>query len=308
MVDVNGDTDLTSLWTNARDYLDRRYGRLKLLKELHQGPPIPCSSYEELASLLDQKYEEKSLAKKFRTRPSFEPLILQTFSNTWGGTRHRRHIVMSSTMREAVYAVSDNNKEQDVLNAYNKLISLVSFGKQDTLTAAETQLVKLLHNNPVNLVLDNGPWNTAIGMLATKVRQTLSQDPNQNWQKYKADPEAFLQSQVGGFQSSLQSNIMAFWIDYAKKNPPQDGDDLQELLISIQDNAAFDILSQESLLKSLYSKNADKKKTLENLMKSYALFEQAQADKSLPLLQQACELFIGVGVNDSPVSYASFFQ
>ena len=301
-VDVQGDRDLVSLWTEAREYLDTRHGRLKLLTQWVNDTSLNLiyPSYEALADALESTIQSERMKKYWRKRPAFTTAINRYFSGTWGGTRHRRHIVMSSVMREAVYAVTDASQGNAVFLAYNALIAMVEPKLQAAnVEAAETRLVEVLHNNPANLVLDTGSWNTAIGVFAHNVRTALQNDIKTLLQSYKANPQQFFASLAKGLQVDLQKELAQFWYEYAKSNPPQDVAEFQELLYDMFDNAAVDLLSRQQVLQ---------KDWMKPLLGCHVGFEQAYTTGNLTTLTNVCQTFIQMGLNYTPLRYPAVFK
>lgn len=296
-VNVSGETDAGNLWANVRDLVDRTWGRKKKLYDwAGDGAARNFGSLEDLADSLDKEFGPKT--GKGRVRPDFTPKITSHFNQTWGGKRHRRHVVMSSAMRNAVYAVTDKHGTTDaqgLLNLYKGLVAEAHFPKvPTTLEEAETALVIALHNNPANLVLDEGSWNSAIGALATNVRKELqTTDFPGLFAEFTGGPDAFLDDLVGGFQPHIQQKIVNIWKEYVSQNPITDEQKLRNLLYQIYDNAAADIMTKQKL-----PKEGPK------LLGSHVGFEQAAASGDPATLEKVCKEFIGIG-NSTTFNYAN---
>lgn len=295
-VDVNGVSDFNTLWANVRDRVERTWGRKKKLHQwVNDATPRGIPSYDDLADSLDKEF--KARIGKARVRPNFTPKIISYFDETWGGRRHRRHVVMSSVMRDAVYSVTDKNEASDpqaLLDLYKSLVAQAEFPRVPaTLQEAETALVTVLHNNPANLVLDIGNWNSAIGALANNVRKEL-RSPNfsEVFEEFSVDSESFLDDLVGGFQPDRQREVMDFWKTYAMKNPITTEAGLRDFLEQIYDNAATDILSNKKL-----------PPTGAALINCHVPFEQATSTGDPNVLERVCREFIGLG-KISPLKYA----
>jgi hypothetical protein len=258
VVDVNGEKDPAKLWAGVRGLVEKVYKRKKTLLEWSAKPANQLNKeykkYQELADALDQANQSK--ASRGRKRPDWAPGIVTTFSKTWGGKRHRRHIVMSSLMRDAVYAVTDkakdidNQNEAEALKIYNSIIEVVGRQAKDDLDAAEEDLVYVLHNNPANLVLDSGDENSAIGALSHNVDKLLRMDDKElggEFDLFKKDNGAYLALLAKGFNTEIQKAILS---TIAKSFPmPSSLEEFRELLEMIYDNTALDVLTHQALPK-----------------------------------------------------------
>jgi len=299
-VEVDGDTDKTSLWTNARSYVKSKYGRLKILNAWYGDKTTrKYATYDELAQALDDEYaSQKGGGSSGRGRPAFAENIKTWLNKTWGGKRHRRHIVMSSVMREAVYRVTDaykNNKKYDLGSLYQQLAGLSGIKTIADLDTAESTLVYVLHNNPANLVLDLGDWNSAIGSFAHNTNTLLSKGIDSVWSEYNKskNAKAFLDKvkMAKGFKIQLQKELVAFWAQYIEKNPPSDKEELQTILEDMYDNAAVDLLSKEE---------HPAKEIMPYLLQCHAEFVSATTPEELAAV---CKNFIGLGVKYKEFSY-----
>jgi hypothetical protein len=108
-----------------------------------------------------------------RGRPEWDG-FWKSINTNW---LHRRHIVMSSVMRNAVYAVTDKvnaiaaapgkAKARDALAA--TYVQLAGSGDAKNLEVSEAALVSRLHNHKLNIFIGEGSWNSAIGGLSHSV-------------------------------------------------------------------------------------------------------------------------------------------
>lgn len=162
------ESHLDSVWGVVASLLsDRglsRYGRRKKLTEhLKKGDTLGPMNLEEYVEHL---IEETPIRKEQgRERPDWDPFWKSV--ETKG--LHRRHVVISSVMRDAVYAVTDkikkgkNGTQKDNLKEmYTKHSSVAATSLED----AEAALVSKLHNHKLNIFIGEGSWNSAIGGLA----------------------------------------------------------------------------------------------------------------------------------------------
>lgn len=249
VVDVGGERDPLTLWANVKDLVEKVYRRKKTLLAWCEDAGVqPFGTYQELADALD--FANQSKASMGRTRPGWAPGISKFYDKTWGGKRHRRHIIMSSLMRDAVYAVTDaNSADPDRLIAiYNEIVSAAGFTPGGNLGQAEAALVYVLHNNPANLVLDNGPENSAIGGLAHNVDGYLQKDDGAlavDFATYQTDQAAFLRSLAHGFEPGLQAKIMGTIIDHFPR--PAIFEEFRDFLEMIYDNNAFDLMTKQDM-------------------------------------------------------------
>ena len=265
----------------------------------YDGRAKDYASPEDLAVALDTAH----LAKTGRQRPAFTQAIIDHYSNTHGGKRHRRHIVMSSAMRRSVYSVTDNwnGTPDELLQRYNALINRAGL-KVDhrTPAAAEQELVRVLHNNPANLILDDGPWNSAIGSLANNARDVLRANPADFLQAFslcKSDPEAYLGTLVHGFQPHIQRKVInEVWIPYAKANPPQDADEFRRMMELIYDNPAVDLMTRHTLTSQQIQ-----------FLKMHARFDTAELKGDMDLLEAVARDFIDVGNAYAPLPYPNIW-
>lgn len=244
-VDLNGETDPTEIWKQVGPLVTTRYRRKQtLFAWAGDGDTRDYTSAQDLADDLD--LANRKGGKMGRNRPDWAPNLTTVFNQTHGGTWHRRHIIMSSHMRAAVYAVTDANDASEVLVAYNKLTGLLGITASDV-AQAEANLVYLLHNNPANLVIDQGDWNSGIGAYAHNIDQALKGDLDALFTEYQTNGVAFLSRFVKGFQPAIQEQIGSFWVQYLKSNPAKDKEELTDVLTMMYDNAAVDIMSTQSM-------------------------------------------------------------
>lgn len=289
VVDVNGENDPNILWANVKGLVEKVYRRRKTLFEWAAEDRIyVANDYEELAEELDKANQSK--ASLGRVRPDWTPKIKKHFSDTWGGKRHRRHIIMSSLMRDAVYAVSDNTKidDREKIIKYNQILSMVGFSAGGTLQQAESNLVYVLHNNPANLVLDSGPENSAIGSLAHNFNEILKKDDeglNIHFLNFKKNPGEFFDSVVHGFQPGVQAGI----IDIIKTFPlPENLADFRDFIEMLYDNMAVDLLTKVKLPSQAPA-----------LLNLHIGFVNAQ-DGNLETLFEVASKFVHVGLQNKP--------
>ncbi|HEY9651021.1 MAG TPA: hypothetical protein V6C95_10190, partial [Coleofasciculaceae cyanobacterium] len=251
VVDVGGEQNPTVLWKNVQGLVEKVYRRKKTLFEWSEMPPpvMAFTDYPSLAIELDKANQSK--ASQGRSRPDWTPKIKDYYDKTWGGKRHRRHIIMSSLMRDAVYAVTDNPlyTNQEKLAVYNEIIATAGFAAYDKtdLNQAESALVYVLHNNPANLVIDSGAENSAIGSLAHNFNTYLEKDEQaltKDLAIFKQNPIGFLDAMVSGFQPQVQQQI----VDIIKNFPmPTNVGEFREYLEMIYDNTAVDVMTNEKL-------------------------------------------------------------
>jgi hypothetical protein len=253
VVDVKGEQDAGVLWDKVKGKVKSVYRRKKTLEEWAAlpGPAKTFPDYDALALALDNANQSK--ASKGRTRPGWAPGITNYFDKTYGGTHHRRHLVMSSLMRDAVYAVSDSptTSQKDALRCYNEALSEVGYSspKSDDLGLTEAALVYVLHNNPANLVQDIGVPNSAIGSLAHTTDRYVSksnQELQVDYDAYAKDPAAFLFGLVGGFQPQYQKTIISMVNTFGQAG---DLDEFRDFLEMFYDNMAFDLMTSKQLPK-----------------------------------------------------------
>jgi Domain of unknown function (DUF4157) len=253
VVDVGGETCSVKLWAKVKGLVKKVYGRKKILLE-HCSSDIKSKypGYQDLANALDRENQTKSGVG--RIRPSWANGITKFYDRTWGGKRHRRHIIMSSLMRDAVYSVTDKNAKSNELNLlafYNKIIKAAGFsGYTDSeMSSVEAALVYVLHNNPANLILDSGPENSAIGAIARNVNTYLQKDNialAKHYAEYQKDRSKFLHSLVCGFVPSIQQNIVKT-IDDHILIPTPNIEEFRKFLQIIYDNTAFDLMTKEAM-------------------------------------------------------------
>jgi hypothetical protein len=252
IVDVDGEQDPAKIWSKVRHLVEKVYRRKKTLYEWSAlGPPVKeYKGYQELAEDLDRANESK--ASKGRVRPAWAKVILEHFDKTWGGKRHRRHIIMSSLMRDAVYSATDNNKESasaEVLAVFNIVLKGAGYRAVKDLPEAEARVVYALHNNPANLVLDSGAENSAIGALAHNVDTYLNKSDEELASAFKdctENPGKFLLSLARGFKVEIQQNILKVVSTFEK---PQNVAQFREFLEMLYDNTALDVMTKQKLPK-----------------------------------------------------------
>jgi hypothetical protein len=283
------------VWGLVKPFLQGVYGRRKALRALFAQNQNDNWSVADLAAFLDEPYERK----KARARPTWTAGVLAWLTGTYGGTQHRRHIVMSSLMRDAVYAVSDGfpktpQDEQKLAALYSSLVGLVSKRNHNSLLAAETDLVSLLHNNPANLIIDKGNWNSAIGALAQKLKSSVK-GYAEAWEEIKGDRDKKLPAYLdqigkGGWEVPIQRQIIDFWKDYAAKNPPSSADDLRDLLEDMFDNAAVDMMTTQST----------KETPMGPLLSCHTGFAQVTSSMDPGTLQNVVTAFIEIGKKNDP--------
>jgi hypothetical protein len=232
--------------------VEKVYRRKKTLYEWSGlGPPAKeYKGYQELAEDLDRANESK--ASKGRVRPAWAKVILEHFDKTWGGKRHRRHIIMSSLMRDAVYSATDKNKESaaaEVLKVFNTVLKEAGYRAVEDLAEAEARVVYALHNNPANLVLDSGAENSAIGALAHNVDSYLSKSDEELASAFKAyaeDPGEFLLRLAHGFKVEIQKKIIKIVSTFEQ---PTNVAQFREFLEMLYDNTALDVMTYQKLPK-----------------------------------------------------------
>jgi uncharacterized protein DUF4157 len=169
-----GSVHLNALWPNVAAIIDERglsrWGRKKKFIE-HLGDQNVANpgrtSLEDYVTFLIEKTPRA--AEQGRQRPDWDPF--------WKSVRtsglHRRHIVMSSVMRNAVYAVTDAAKavqgdadKKKALEELTRLYGGLAGAAANNIEEAEAALVSKLHNHKLNIFIGTGSWNSAIGGLS----------------------------------------------------------------------------------------------------------------------------------------------
>lgn len=288
-VNLNGETDPAAIWAQVGGLVTTRYKRKQLLFSWAvDGETHDYTDPQELADDLD--LANKKGGRLGRARPDWAPNLTSVFSQTFGGSWHRRHIIMSSLMRNAVYSVTDSNPdhEEEVIETYNKLTEGL-LPAADSLAQAEANLVYLLHNNPANLVIDEGSWNSAIGAYAHNVDQVIKKPHDEVFELYKTDSNAFLDQFVKGFQPGIQESINEFWKDYFEKNPFNSAEELVDTLEMMYDNAAVDLMTSQGMPQQDGLTAA--------LLGLHGQFATAVTSGDLNTLTETCAIYIGLGVN-----------
>ena len=156
-------TNFSALWKEVGGKLKEGgrtvYGRRLHLKELYDDNQV--YRYTDTSELISSEFGDFDPPKvDGRVRPGW--------TGFWSSVPvpngfHRRHIVLSSHMRRAIYSVTDKNNPDDLKIEYKKLCSSSS----NDLSELEATLVSAMHNNRFNIFLGQGGWNSAIGGLAS---------------------------------------------------------------------------------------------------------------------------------------------
>lgn len=288
-VNLNGETDPNVIWTQVGGLVSTRYKRKQLLFNwAKDGESRAYTDPQELADDLD--LQNRKGGRLGRARPDWAPNLTLIFSQTFGGSWHRRHIIMSSLMRYAVYAVTDINSGQEdkVIKAYNQLTEgLAPVAK--SMAQAEANLVYILHNNPANLVIDQGSWNSAIGAYAHNVEELLKKPHDKIYDLYRTDANTFLNQFVKGFQPGLQMTINAFWRKYFEENPFKSVEELIDTLEMMYDNAAVDLMSTQAM--------PQQEGLTADLLNLHGGFASVKSSGDLETLKSICYRYISLGKN-----------
>lgn len=282
-VQVGTVSNLEIIWYFVKDLLESVWGRKKRLAQLAEdNSAYLFHSYEALANALDSSFLKPK--KIERARPEWANGIKNGLKDTWGGKRHRRHIIMSSLIRDAVYSVTDGGlyDEGEKRDVYNEISASAGFGYKSSLLAeAEYILVYVLHNNPANLVLDSGSENIAIGMLAHSFGEILK-NPQPEFDKYVVEgPDKYFVSKIKGFGTAVQAGI----IDDVRKFPqPGNLEEFVDLLEMLYDSTAFDLLTKEKM-----------PSWVSQLTPLHAGFVGARDKHDLKLLEMTAKEFVELG-------------
>ncbi len=287
-VNLNGETNPANIWPQVTNWVQSRYKRKQtLIRWAGDSITRNYTDAQTLANDLDTANAKGGMLG--RGRPAFSSKLTAIFNQTQGGAWHRRHIVMSSLMRDAVYATTEANIASNggnLLIAYNHLVGLAGGPPVTTIPQAEANLVYILHNNPANLVIDQGDWNSAIGAFAHNVKAKLDQDQTVVFQEYKLDRRTFFGNLVQGFQPHIQQQIAAFWENFEE---PTDVSEFTDLLETMYDNAAFDLMSNKAM--------PQQQNLTTILMKTHGLFVAAASSGDLNTLVNACTIYINTGTS-----------
>ena len=291
-VTVGTETDPAVHWEKVKDLVEKVYRRKKTLFEwAASGDDKFTGNYEGLALALDAANQSK--ASQGRTRPDWAPGIRRALDETWGGKRHRRHILMSSLLRDAVYAVTDRAavSPDEKLAHYNKLISLTGFANYNDkiLASAEAALVYVLHNNPANLELDMGVENSAIGSLAHSIDEVLHLPDDKfaaEAKLFEEDRQTYLYGRVKGFQMAYQFGIVGTVLGWEVAPGVAGFRDFMEMLY---DNTAVDVLTKQKL-----------PPLAPELLSLYKYFVLAETKADLGSLLHGATCFIEVGLKWKP--------
>lgn len=210
---------------------------------------------------------------------------------------------MSSHMRAAVYTITDTNDADAVLVAYNKITGMLGFTAGDV-AQAEANLVYLLHNNPANLVIDQGDWNSGICAYAHNIDEALKGDLDVLFTEYQTNGVAFLSRFVRGFQPSIQEQIGAFWRLYLTQNPAGSKEELLDVMTMMYDNAAVDIISTQRM--------PHHGELMAKLLSLHGKFASAVSSGDLSVLENVCKAYVDLGKdigahlpNDIVVKYSN---
>jgi hypothetical protein len=287
-------------------------GGLKVLRAMHlsnktynfvDGYELAKKIEEELKTETYEKHIEKM--SDARRRPGWWKGIKETYSDTHGGSYHRRHIVMSSLMKTAIYRVTDKavvtGKEKDCIEAYGQLVTEATGITLDlqTVEKAESALVEVVHNNPGNLVLDEGMYNSAIGAYAHNVEFYLnkSEDEIESLieEVIKEDTWSFLTEKLTkGFEKQIQKYINEVWLQYIEELNPFEPSELKAVLQDMYDNAALDLLLTTQTAK-------DYKLNVQTLIEVH---QELTHVEELDDLKKTIKKFIELGNNSSlPITY-----
>lgn len=291
-VTVDGVTDPATHWENVKDLVEKVYRRKKTLFEWSEsGDNKFTGNYEGLALALDAANQSK--ASMGRSRPSWAPGIRRALDETWGGKRHRRHILMSSLLRDAVYAVTDRSAASpaEKLKNYNDLIAPSGFSSYDntSLPSAEAALVYVLHNNPANLELDMGAENSAIGSFAHSIDEVLHLPGDKFAAEavlFAKDRQSYLEGRVKGFQMALQFGLVDTVVGWEVAPGVEGFRDFMEMLY---DNTAVDVLTKQKL-----------PPLAPRLLDLYKHFVKAESTADLGSLLYGSRCFIAVGLEWKP--------
>lgn len=299
-VKLNADEDPASIWSTVGGLVSTRYKRKQLLFSWAEDDVVrDYTDPQGLADDLDMY--NRSGGALGRTRPPWASKLTEKFSQTYGGAWHRRHIIMSSLMRNAVYSVTNNNDETEAIDAYNGLTGGL-LGTATTLAQAEANLVYLLHNNPANLVIDKGDWNSGIGSLAHNIEELLKRPADEIIEIYQNDKDKFFAMCLGGFQMSIQNAILDFWKSFLLENNPHSKEDLIDVLEMMYDNAAVDLMSTQDM--------PSHDDLTAKLLSLHGRFASAVETGDLKTLIDACSEYISLGtdvgaiVGDKVVKYS----
>lgn len=231
------------VWKEIRKYLRAlNYRKMRFACWCEEDEIRNFKDYAELAAALDSSF------KPYRKRPEWTQELLAKIKVSPGD--HRRHIIMSSLMRQAVYTVSDNPTitEEEKLAAYNEILSrYIDKYHAPSLEIAETDLVSFLHNDLDNIIVDVGGYNSAIGALAHNINEFLkaneiSTNTILNEQNY-GDFCNILSGLKKGFEMSTQKEIIEQFLDLL---PAYMGFAYKDILEELYDNMAFDIMTNKS--------------------------------------------------------------
>ena len=255
IVNVGGSPQtLEPCWKQIKNKVIKVYKRKKTLSQKiddkYNNYDFP--DYQTLANQLDFLCQPK--LKKGRVRPGWAPGILKHFNDMQNGSLHRRHIIMSSVLRQAVYKVSDENiHNPNLLATYNSLLDSVGLiNGYKNIDDAEFAVVYMLHNNPANLVKDSGPENSAIGSLAHTIENILT-DKNSlmaNFDAFKLNPDSCILSLVQGFRPDTQTKICQYISSILVPAHPEARVSIKgfkEFFELLYDNTAVDLMTNKSL-------------------------------------------------------------
>jgi hypothetical protein len=168
-----GAGDSKDVWPHVRVALAAKghsaWGRKKKLDEHLAAAGVVNASRMTANEYADFLVGQTPRASKHGKRPDWDSF--------WKGVKvdgmHRRHVVMSSVMRNAVYAVTklanDDATKTKTAEAYSALLGKGGSPGAADLQTVETELVSRLHSHKLNIFIEEGPWNSAIGGIAHAV-------------------------------------------------------------------------------------------------------------------------------------------
>jgi hypothetical protein len=184
-------------------------------------------------------------------RPHWLPEVRATVKLKSG--EHRRHVVMSSRMRQAIFAyhkapAKGSELERQRHDALKQFVG--RDGTVRTLMAAATEMV---HNSMGNLYAGAGGENTAIGFsveplyrIADAVREQKTSENAVT--RARKDLTEWAQRGIFGFAQQAKEDLAKVILQWAAKLDPQTDapDKIADMIVSFGDSCSFDVPYERS--------------------------------------------------------------
>lgn len=258
--------NLEQIWGSVKDALTSQgfstYGRKKALGEVLDDIPRsllkPKVTMDGLVAEL--RLKRPVLSELGRSRPGWDSVWKDIRP---GHGNHRRHIVMSSVMRNSTYRITDmvkgmgTDKVNKLRGDIGKILDIKDISAM-SLDDLEKQLVDKMHNHKFNIFMGKGSWNSAIGGLSHtlndgeknaigRIDSAKSFDELEGlmneWVALASKSSVFGNTSQRDFAVGVIRDLVNNTLSsYDKKTDPADlKDELKEIVTMFHDSTATDI-------------------------------------------------------------------